>query len=647
MARMQTGLVPRWLSLQVAVLVAVFTIGLAMMGLDGWRTWQARAAAIAADRIETANLAKSLAEHTHDILQMADTVLLDLRERVEADDASPDRAAQLHQVIVRRIKSLPMIHGLFVYDANGTWRAEPNADVPRAENNSDRAYFRYHSTHADRGTHIGYPVRSKSDGSWIITVSRRVDTVDGAFAGVVLATISIDSLSRYYGTFDIGQQGAIALETTDGILVARVPLSPNLIGTDTASGDVFHNFRRQSDAGSLSYRSALDGITRFGSYHRVDDYPLFLVMSHSLDELLADWRLDAARHFAISGAAAVTVALLGIFFARLVRARQHMERRYRLLADNSTDAIMCIGQEGRKLYVSPAFSTLTGWSHHEAMTHKWGALVHPDDRDRVVDIQRQLQGGAKLVTCCYRYVCKDGSYLWVESRVKLLDGANVQDPPFVANIRDITLRKAAEEQVAALNRELAAQANTDALTGLANRRRFDERLGQEWLRAVREGTPLSLLMIDVDRFKAFNDRYGHQQGDQCLRALAVAMVRCARRPADVVARYGGEEMVILLPDTDVAGAFDLAERVRAAIEATGVEHAGNPPALVATASIGVATMLPVLQANANGAPALVEAADGALYEAKRTGRNRVVVAQAAPAMSLAGEGQSPSGDRGG
>lgn len=161
------------------------------------------------------------------------------------------------------------------------------------------------------------------------------------------------------------------------------------------------------------------------------------------------------------------------------------------------------------------------------------------------------------------------------------------------------------------NARLQRLSMVDALTGLDNRRRFDEALDREWRRSARSGTPLSLLMIDVDRFKEFNDAHGHQAGDACLRAVAGALRDCLARAADVVARYGGEEFTVLLPDSEPAGAARAAERLRQRIaERTSV-----------TISIGVATMVATRQSEPS---ALVSEADEALYEAKHAGRNRVV-----------------------
>jgi diguanylate cyclase (GGDEF)-like protein len=179
------------------------------------------------------------------------------------------------------------------------------------------------------------------------------------------------------------------------------------------------------------------------------------------------------------------------------------------------------------------------------------------------------------------------------------------------------------EQLEEANRSLAQMSYVDALTEVANRRSFEEALTTEWRRAARARSNLSLVMIDIDGFKSYNDALGHQAGDECLRKVAQVITESAGRAADTVARYGGEEFVILLPDTDVAGAAALGERVRAAIDHRNIWHPAMPKDRL-TVSVGVAT---VTGQDGQDAAALVRAADNALYQAKRDGRNLVRVAR--------------------
>lgn len=201
-------------------------------------------------------------------------------------------------------------------------------------------------------------------------------------------------------------------------------------------------------------------------------------------------------------------------------------------------------------------------------------------------------------------------------------------------MRQIAHRAAAEAELRrargeleALNATLEQLAMQDGLTGLANRRKFDLTLADEFARAGRDGGALALIMIDVDQFKRYNDIYGHSAGDACLRRVGAAVSAAVRRPGDLSARYGGEEMAVLLPGTDLAGALIVAEAIRAHIAALAIAHAGNSIGIV-TVSAGVQAFAPV--ATSVTPLALVEQADRALYRAKAQGRNQVC----GPAASL-------------
>jgi diguanylate cyclase (GGDEF)-like protein len=216
---------------------------------------------------------------------------------------------------------------------------------------------------------------------------------------------------------------------------------------------------------------------------------------------------------------------------------------------------------------------------------------------------------------------KDGNYVWVEARFTYVPDPQDGSPEIVAVIRDISKRKAAEEQMWMANDQLKALSETDTLTGIANRRKFDEVFERELRRSQRAGSHLALLMVDIDRFKLFNDSYGHSAGDDCLRHVARALAVHLKRPGDLVARYGGEEFAVILPDMAFDGAGRLAEDLRQTISDLGIAHALNGGGVV-TVSIGVAG------ARCDGeisGKALLEAADAALYRAKNEGRNRVCV----------------------
>ncbi|WP_019500261.1 diguanylate cyclase domain-containing protein [Pseudanabaena sp. PCC 6802] len=190
----------------------------------------------------------------------------------------------------------------------------------------------------------------------------------------------------------------------------------------------------------------------------------------------------------------------------------------------------------------------------------------------------------------------------------------------VCIVRDITERQRMEAALQQANLELERLANLDGLTGIANRRRFDEYLNREWLRLAREQFPLSLILCDVDCFKQYNDTYGHLEGDKCLQQVAKVFAAVVKRPADLAARYGGEEFALLLPNTDLSGAIVLAEQARLAIKCLCIRHDTSSVGAYITLSLGVASTIPIVGSQPQ---VLISAADAALYKAKYEGRDRM------------------------
>ena len=205
-----------------------------------------------------------------------------------------------------------------------------------------------------------------------------------------------------------------------------------------------------------------------------------------------------------------------------------------------------------------------------------------------------------------------------EEKGLALDAADYIIKPFSALIVKLRVRN----QIQMINqlRTIEYLSMHDQLTQLPNRRNFDERLNMEWKQAIREQTSISILMADLDKFKKFNDMYGHQQGDTVLQVVAKILLQSLRRPGDFIARWGGEEFVALLPNTHLSGAMDIAEKIRSEVEKAEIPCTDGP-SLKITISIGVNSILP---AQDSTTALFISYADKALYDAKQAGRNRVV-----------------------
>ncbi len=295
---------------------------------------------------------------------------------------------------------------------------------------------------------------------------------------------------------------------------------------------------------------------------------------------------------------------------------------YRTLVEQSTDVVSKHDLSGRILYISPSCRNLLGYEPEELIGMNICDLIHPEDLTKIPGFMSPLVTAPNLPLISYRIRKKNGGYVWFETSGRIADEHGSENGQTVVCIsRDVSSRKQTEQQLMKTNELLQKISSIDALTGLANRRFFDERFAKEWRHAMRFSTPLSVILLDIDYFKRYNDTYGHHDGDACLQYVAEAMRRAAKRPGDMIARYGGEEFVIVLPVTDGRGALHVAERMRSEVELLRIPHRRSAVSSFVTASLGVATMVPARDVSPRE---LIIRADKALYRAKQEGRNRAI-----------------------
>jgi diguanylate cyclase (GGDEF)-like protein/PAS domain S-box-containing protein len=302
------------------------------------------------------------------------------------------------------------------------------------------------------------------------------------------------------------------------------------------------------------------------------------------------------------------------------RKLQEIVTLHTLVSENSRDVIVVADFDGNRSFVSAAAKSMGGWKPEDVIAFTGLQLVHPDDLHKAKAAVDELRSGSDgaMVECRVRKA--NGEHLWVEAAMRLIRDPVTGKPSGILNtVRDISERKRSEQQLREAYRAVELMSLTDVLTGLANRRRFDRYLATEWRRSIRDSQPLSLLMLDVDLFKAYNDTYGHQHGDSCLKQIAEACMDVVSRPGDLVARFGGEEFVVALPNTESEGSLQVANEICASLNSRRLPHTGSPFGII-TISIGCATLVP--QAGMH-APDLIAMADHALYTAKHNGRNQV------------------------
>ena len=272
-------------------------------------------------------------------------------------------------------------------------------------------------------------------------------------------------------------------------------------------------------------------------------------------------------------------------------------------------------------YIGPQIEALLGWSPDSWMTvEDWAMRMHPDDREYVVNFcVAQSQAGIDH-EADYRALTKDNGYVWIRDVVHVVRNEQGEVEALIGFMFDISERKKNEEELVRLQRELEALSYKDGLTGVANRRMLDQVLASEWASAYRNQQPLSFILLDIDFFKEYNDHYGHVAGDDCLKRVAALLEQAAARPRDLVARFGGEEFVILLPETGADAAAAVAERCRGIVLDEMIPHDGSKVAACLSISLGVGTIVP---GESDVPEAFIAAVDRRLYEAKAQGRNRI------------------------
>lgn len=671
------ALLPRalWPRLSLLVLIATAPLLVLLLALalaDGDRVVQ-----VARDQL--LQLARLAAEQQDDVVQEVSGLL---RVLAQVPDVQRLQGAACDGLLGEVLAEHPRVNGLAVAGVDGLIGCGTNA-AARGLSVADRPYFRQALANpGGNGVVISPLTISRATGKPALFLAIRLAPAPGTgrSAGIILTGVDLGWFAslpdRALGANVVVQ----VLDSRDGALLAQSPKPEGGLGQRFPTHPLVRALAASPSGGSLQTLD-FEGTERIFGFAPMPGQAAGLAIAVGLPAaqvradamgrlrlsigiafaatclaMLCAWPVahitvlrpvgvlvaaasrvgagDLSAKATMRRGAAQELRLLGAAFARMTRRLESRDLRiaamqaeiavseghHRLLADNANDMITRLSPDMHRVYVSPACRELLGYEPADLVGVHPRLLLHPADRDAVrTAIDERLLAGQSTARATYRARRSDGRYVWLETIARRLqDGTG-----FVAVTRDVSDRKQLERKLEEANQQLQVLARQDGLTGLANRRRFDEVLGEEYRRAIRTRSPIAVIMLDVDRFKSFNDTYGHPGGDACLRALAQALNGAARRPADLPARYGGEEFVLLLPDTDIQGAMALAERLREAVGALSIPHTGSEAGTV-TASLGVAVAIPFV--NAHGPAALMEAADAALYEAKHAGRNRVRLA---------------------
>jgi diguanylate cyclase (GGDEF)-like protein/PAS domain S-box-containing protein len=298
-----------------------------------------------------------------------------------------------------------------------------------------------------------------------------------------------------------------------------------------------------------------------------------------------------------------------------------MEQQMRLYAkviENTLQAIIITDATGKIIFANEAFLRQTGYQITELYGQTPRILKSgKQDNQFYHDLWATLLDSGQWQGELWNRD-KHGRLYFEILNISAVKDEEGETAYYVAISSDITIHKLEKEKLEEVNVVLQHLSSIDGLTSIANRRYFDDSLEREWRRAIRKKAELSLVMVDIDYFKSFNDTYGHLSGDECIKTVAQVLNSSINRPGDLAARFGGEEFIVLLPDTESEGAMKVARKIRATVEALQIHHQGSSINNYVTVSLGVATISPLLE---QASKELVYAADRALYDAKQNGRN--------------------------
>ena len=578
-------------------------------------------------------------------LETGNRALQGFMNRLDAWQKSPTTWADASAYLEAVADSNPDFTLLFFLDAKGTVLASSGEGKSNLGRDfSQRPYFQSVKRQPAADTlYVSEPFQTLR-GRYAINLVRALVGPDGELRGVVVAGLEPQTLRTFLNSTLYADDMWVSIAHGNGVQLMMEPDKAGQSGLQlNRPGSLFEkhtvNGGRETVAKGVTMGT---GQFRFTVLRTVRlpvlkmDGGLVLAVSREHDAVFHSsekLRQNFALIFLIMalGAAGSLSLNQSIRFAAkqsAAQARQELEerdetlRRFFLL---NQDLFAIVDETGHYTRVNEAWSALLGYSQDQIVGNPVGQVSHPDDRGKVDDYRQRLTEGMPVGGVVTRVRHVQGHYLDIEWRV-----LHAGDQVFL-NGRDVSREKANMREMEKVNTQLAEQklalqemAFHDGLTGVFNRRYFDEVLHAEWRACAREGKVIAVLLLDIDHFKLYNDTYGHLQGDECLKHVATELQNRFKRPRDFVARYGGEEFVALLSDTDEKGALHKANEVVQAIAAMHIKHEKSPVQPYVTVSVGVAVVTPNL---VDLPESLVQRADAVLYEAKSTGRNRAVLAE--------------------
>ncbi len=616
----ETSPTPKAIPLRRLWWAAIVLLGLSI-GAVGFTIWQLRNDAIKAAISDTGNIAAVLAGQMSRSLYSIDMMLLEIKSTskgLDIDTPAKLRAIygtkEMHDAMRAHLATVPHIFNIVVADENGQLVVSTAAWPTPKINVGDRDYFKTSRSRLDGRLSTSVPIKNRIDGNQTIVFARRLETPGGDFAGVIFASVNSNYFEAIYGSTQSVHNLIFNLVREDGTILFRHPDPVGFAGKKLSSEAAWQDAVTR---GTKSFRilAKADNNYRYVSSRAVPEYPLFVNISVTENLALAGWLRRSAMIGL--GSAALLLCSIYLLFAITRQVRYLSKSESSLLQtsqqldaalNNMAHGISMFDKQQRLVVVNKQYAAMynidpellkPGTPARDILEARVTSGASPASRSYAADRVKDMSVGKDYSIIDY---LRDG-------RVIAINHQRMDNGGWVAVHQDITAQKRVEA-------ELAHMARYDALTGLANRAMFLEKVNEALARVASHGEPFSVLMLDLDRFKAVNDSLGHAIGDALLKAVGDRLRRLVRE-LDVVARLGGDEFAVI----QIA---DMNQRDQATVLANRVLSAVTEPYDIDGRKIVIGTSIGITLApqDAADADALVRHADLALYKAKAEGRNR-------------------------
>ena len=449
--------VTKRISIATAATMFVLLVCVTVIAIDGWASMNAREAKQRDAEVTALNLARGLAQHASDTLRTSDIILLDLVERRQTQEVLriPAHKEHLHKVMDEQVANLPFLQRLTIIDETGRHWLASNLAQPSNINVADRDYFRFHQANPGRIAYVGAAIRARSTGEWIIPLSRRINHVDGSFAGVALASIRIAYFQNHYALLDIGKKGVITLALRNGTLLVRRPYLEDKIGMNLRQTPVWRDQNNGPPFGIIEARSAIDGVDRLNAYGHLQDYPLAVFASLSRQEIFAPWWKNTYLHTAFVFLLTGLLAVFGLRMVRQIRIRMQTESaleisemRWKYALEGVGDGLWDWNNQTGEILFSRQWKAMLGYTEEEISNHvsERERLVHPEDLEPAREaFDAYASGNSPAYAKELRMRCKDGSWRWILSRGMIVErSADGRPLRTIGTHADVTVRKTME-----------------------------------------------------------------------------------------------------------------------------------------------------------------------------------------------------------